>query len=105
MYSRVLTVFSHGHSKIVLVICRARFITVVLFITRGTKLRCHRFLVSDTFSYSIIQVDSMAAGAPNPVPLPSWADLQEVSDRDLVNFCLCGNDDAFAVIVDRYQRL
>jgi RNA polymerase sigma-70 factor, ECF subfamily len=47
----------------------------------------------------------MAAGAPNPVPLPSWTDLQEVSDRDLVNFCLCGNDDAFAVIVDRYQRL
>lgn len=34
-----------------------------------------------------------------------WANVQEVSDDDLVKYWLCGNDDAFAAIVDRYQRL
>ena len=35
----------------------------------------------------------------------SWTDLQEVSDAELVEHLLCGEGDAFAVIVDRYQRL
>jgi len=38
-------------------------------------------------------------------PRPSWTDLQEAGDSELINYLLCGNDDAFAVIVDRYERL
>jgi RNA polymerase sigma-70 factor, ECF subfamily len=36
---------------------------------------------------------------------PSWTDLQGAGDSELVKYWLCGHDDAFAVIVDRYQRL
>ena len=35
----------------------------------------------------------------------SWADLQTASDQELVDHSKQGNDDAFAVIVERYQRL
>jgi RNA polymerase sigma-70 factor (ECF subfamily) len=35
----------------------------------------------------------------------SWPDLQDASDPELVCQWLAGNHDAFAVIVDRYQRL
>jgi RNA polymerase sigma-70 factor (ECF subfamily) len=34
-----------------------------------------------------------------------WADLQKACDNDLLQQLLLGNDDAYAVIVDRYQRL
>jgi hypothetical protein len=35
----------------------------------------------------------------------TWARLQETSDDALVGQVLAGNHDAFAAIVDRYQRL
>jgi RNA polymerase sigma-70 factor (ECF subfamily) len=35
----------------------------------------------------------------------SWTDLQKASDADLLRRLMSGEDDAFAVIVDRYQRL
>jgi RNA polymerase sigma-70 factor (ECF subfamily) len=35
----------------------------------------------------------------------SWAELQEASDAELLRRLMSGEDDAFAVIVDRYQRL
>src|SRR5271155_3365888 len=35
----------------------------------------------------------------------TWAGLQEISDDALVGQVLARNHDAFAVIVDRYQRL
>jgi RNA polymerase sigma factor (sigma-70 family) len=35
----------------------------------------------------------------------SWSELQEASDPELIRQLIAGNDDAFAVIVDRYQRL
>jgi RNA polymerase sigma-70 factor (ECF subfamily) len=38
-------------------------------------------------------------------PLASWNSLQEASDDELAQFWLAGNADAFAAIVDRYQRL
>lgn len=38
-------------------------------------------------------------------PLASWAQLQEADDLELVRHLLNGNDDAGAVIFDRYQRL
>jgi RNA polymerase sigma-70 factor (ECF subfamily) len=47
----------------------------------------------------------MPAPDRNSAPRPSWADLHEASDPELVKHWLCGNEDAFAVIVDRYQRL
>jgi RNA polymerase sigma-70 factor, ECF subfamily len=47
----------------------------------------------------------MPARDGHPTGRPSWTDLQEVSDLDLVRQWLAGNHDAFAVIVDRYQRL
>jgi RNA polymerase sigma-70 factor (ECF subfamily) len=34
-----------------------------------------------------------------------WTELQQASDPDLVRRLMAGNYDAFAVIVDRYQRL
>ncbi len=34
-----------------------------------------------------------------------WRELQEASDPELVRQLISGNDDALAVIVDRYQRL
>jgi len=34
-----------------------------------------------------------------------WSELQGASDPDLVQQLIAGNDDALAVIVDRYQRL
>ncbi|MGB9103403.1 MAG: sigma factor, partial [Terriglobales bacterium] len=34
-----------------------------------------------------------------------WTELQQASDPDLVRRLMAGNHDAFAVIVDRYQRL
>jgi RNA polymerase sigma-70 factor (ECF subfamily) len=36
---------------------------------------------------------------------PQWASLQKATDDELVHYWLRGNDDAFAVIVKRYQRL
>jgi RNA polymerase sigma-70 factor (ECF subfamily) len=38
-------------------------------------------------------------------PPASFAQLREASDLELVRHMLSGHDDAFAVIVDRYQRL
>lgn len=35
----------------------------------------------------------------------SWDDLQKASDSDLLAHLIAGNDDALAVIVDRYRRL
>jgi RNA polymerase sigma-70 factor (ECF subfamily) len=35
----------------------------------------------------------------------NWADLQQASDNELLRQLILGNDDAFAAIVDRYQRL
>ncbi len=35
----------------------------------------------------------------------SWSDLQNVPDPELIRQLRSGNNDAFAVIVDRYQRL
>jgi len=35
----------------------------------------------------------------------SWNELQELGDTELVRELISGTDDAFAVIVDRYQRL
>jgi RNA polymerase sigma-70 factor, ECF subfamily len=37
--------------------------------------------------------------------LPPWTRLQDASDEELVQHWLSGNGDAFAAIVDRYQRL
>lgn len=37
--------------------------------------------------------------------LLEWSELQEASDNDLLQQLTLGNDDAFAIIVDRYQRL
>src|SRR5882762_1066102 len=34
-----------------------------------------------------------------------WADLQKACDNELLQQLVLGNDDAFAIIVDRYQRL
>ncbi len=34
-----------------------------------------------------------------------WKELQELGDTELFRELICGRDDAFAVIVDRYQRL
>ena len=39
------------------------------------------------------------------VRLLAWDELLKASDNDLFQQLICGNDDAFAVIVDRYQRL
>ncbi len=36
---------------------------------------------------------------------PPWSELQEAGDPELVQQLISGNDDALAVIVDRYQRL
>lgn len=47
----------------------------------------------------------MPAPDRNLTPRPSWIELQEASDPDLIDHFLFGNTDAFAVIVDRYQRL
>lgn len=47
----------------------------------------------------------MFASDQNSAPRQSWADLQAASDPELVNYWFGGNDDAFAAIVDRYQRL
>jgi RNA polymerase sigma-70 factor (ECF subfamily) len=47
----------------------------------------------------------MPATDRNPAPRFSWTELQQVDDPELLTHWLCGNDDAFAVIVDRYQRL
>jgi len=48
----------------------------------------------------------MSAEHPDPGSrrLP-WSELQEASDPELVRQLISGNDDALAVIVDRYQRL
>lgn len=37
--------------------------------------------------------------------MPSWQDLCQASDADLINQLQAKNDDALAVIIDRYQRL
>ncbi len=37
--------------------------------------------------------------------LLEWSELQQASDNNLLEQLTLGNDDAFAVIVDRYQRL
>ena len=41
----------------------------------------------------------------NGARLLEWSELQKASDNDLLHQLTLGNDDAFAVIVDRYQRL
>jgi RNA polymerase sigma-70 factor (ECF subfamily) len=47
----------------------------------------------------------MSAPDRNPETRPSWTELRDSSDTDLVGFWTSGVDDAFAAIVDRYQRL
>lgn len=47
----------------------------------------------------------MSATNRNSEPSLSWTDLQKASDPELLKYWLGGQDDAFAVIVDRYQRL
>jgi RNA polymerase sigma-70 factor (ECF subfamily) len=42
---------------------------------------------------------------PDGARLLEWSELQTASDNDLLQQLTFGNDDAFAVIVDRYQRL
>ncbi len=42
---------------------------------------------------------------PNGAHLLEWSELQKASDNDLLHQLTLGNDDAFAVIFDRYQRL
>lgn len=42
---------------------------------------------------------------PNGGRLLEWSELQNAPDNDLLHQLTLGNDDAFAVIVDRYQRL
>lgn len=37
--------------------------------------------------------------------LMEWGDLQKACDNELLQQLMMGNDDAFAIIVDRYQRL
>jgi len=41
----------------------------------------------------------------NGARLFEWSELQEASDNDLLHQVILGNDDAFVIIVDRYQRL
>ncbi len=41
----------------------------------------------------------------NGARLLEWSELQKAADNDLLQQLTLGNDDAFAVIVDRYQRL
>jgi len=41
----------------------------------------------------------------NGARLLEWSELQKASDNDLLHQLTLGNDDAFAVIVNRYQRL
>jgi DNA-directed RNA polymerase specialized sigma24 family protein len=47
----------------------------------------------------------MSAPDRNPETHPSWTELLNSSDTDLAGFWTSGVDDAFAAIVDRYQRL
>jgi RNA polymerase sigma-70 factor, ECF subfamily len=47
----------------------------------------------------------MPARDRNTEPSPSWTHLQGASDSELAAYWLRGHDDAFAAIVDRYQRL
>jgi RNA polymerase sigma-70 factor (ECF subfamily) len=48
----------------------------------------------------------MPATRPDPGSLKlAWSELQGASDLELVQQLISGNDDALAVIVDRYQRL
>jgi RNA polymerase sigma-70 factor, ECF subfamily len=48
----------------------------------------------------------MSASAHDPgSPKLSWNELQAAGDSELVRQLIAGNDDALAVIVDRYQRL
>jgi len=48
----------------------------------------------------------MSATHPDPGSRRlAWSELQEASDSELVRQLISGNDDALAVIVDRYQRL
>ena len=45
------------------------------------------------------------AGNHSGARLLEWSELQKASDNDILQQLALGNDDAFAVIVDRYQRL
>jgi RNA polymerase sigma-70 factor (ECF subfamily) len=47
----------------------------------------------------------MSAPDQSPDKRPSWVELREAKDTDLLAFWHSGIDDAFAAIVDRYQRL
>jgi RNA polymerase sigma-70 factor, ECF subfamily len=47
----------------------------------------------------------MSAPDQSPGKRPTWIELREASDTDLLAFWSSGIDDAFAAIVDRYQRL
>jgi RNA polymerase sigma-70 factor, ECF subfamily len=51
------------------------------------------------------QVLMMSRSDGKPVSRMSWAELLAASDPELVEQLLSQNGDAFAVIVDRYQRL
>jgi RNA polymerase sigma-70 factor (ECF subfamily) len=47
----------------------------------------------------------MSAPDQSPDKCPTWTELREANDTDLLAFWSSGIDDAFAAIVDRYQRL
>ena len=51
------------------------------------------------------QVSVMSALDQSPDQRPTWTQLREASDTDLLACWRSGIDDAFAAIVDRYQRL
>jgi RNA polymerase sigma-70 factor, ECF subfamily len=52
-----------------------------------------------------VQRNSVSQLGGDSQSLKSWAELQETDDLELARQLLSGNEDAFAVIVDRYQRL
>jgi RNA polymerase sigma-70 factor (ECF subfamily) len=47
----------------------------------------------------------MAASDGHPERVPSSIELRQVSDAELVRYVSSGNDDAMAVLVERYHRL
>lgn len=47
----------------------------------------------------------MSAPDQNSAAVPTWEQLREASDVALIEYWQSGIDDAFAAIVDRYQRL
>ena len=78
---------------------------IVLFLPVQRRVLCEEWSRRTHSRMGNFQVSAMHPPDRNRAPRPSWTDLREASDPELVNHLLCGHDDAFAVIVDRYQRL